>query len=136
MTSRLRLLVKQVQKLLTTYFRILLSSERVKILIKIIYIADEEWNADQAETSLYLMNGNSHVTLPRPLSRHHQELSKSPDSSPKYSKYHQESPPKYKPVKQEEKPNGFSRRAIDRQVRYSTTTKNHITLYSLGIVRS
>lgn len=89
------------------------------MLIKIICIADEEWNADQTETSLYLMNGTSHVTLPRP-SRHHQELSKSPDST---ARYHQE-PAKYKPAKPEAvKSNGFSRRVLDRQVRGSFATK-------------
>lgn len=85
-------------------------------------ISDEEWNADQTDTSVYLMNGTSHVTLPRP-SRHHQELSKSPDSSPRYSKYHQE-PSKYKPVKPEDaKPNGFSRRVVEKQVRDESTGK-------------
>lgn len=68
---------------------------------------DEEWGTDLPDTSIYLMNTTSHVTLPRP-SRNH-DPSNSPDSTKSSQKYEPDFPKyiqelKHKnAVKQEEK---------------------------------
>lgn len=50
--------------------------------------SDEDWNADNADSTLYLMNSTPHVTLPRPSRNTERSPERTPDDFRQYNRYH------------------------------------------------